>query len=152
MAAQTTVFRTHDEGPVHEVLGMRHVYKATAADTGGSHVSWELEIPPGCGAPPHRHAVDSESFYVLDGEIRFTDASGTRVARRGEFVLLPAGGVHAFENASDAPARAFVISTPGVEAERFFAALDARGAELSGPAEVTEIAARHGITLVPPAG
>lgn len=147
----TSVFRASNEGPVHRVLGMRHVYKATAADTGGSHVTFELEIPPGCGAPPHHHAVDAESFYVLEGELRFSDASGTRVARRGEFVFLPCGEIHAFENASDAPARALVVAAPGVEAERFFAEVDARGAQLSGPAEVTALAARHAITILPPA-
>jgi quercetin dioxygenase-like cupin family protein len=151
MQRATSVFRATDEGQVHRVLGMRHVYKATAEETGGRHVTMEIEIPPGCGAPPHHHAIDAESFYVLDGEIRFTDASGTRVARRGEFVLLPCGEVHAFENASDAPARALVVASPGVEAERFFAELDARAAALPDPVEITALAARHGITIVPPA-
>lgn len=145
----SSVFRGVDEGPVHRVLGMRHVYKATTADTGGSHVAFEIEIPPGCGAPPHRHAVDSESFYVLEGEIRFTDASGTRVARRGEFVLLPAGGVHAFANASGATARALVVVTPGIETERFFAAMDSCAGDQPDTAGVTAMAARNGITIVP---
>lgn len=151
MQRATSLFRSRNEGPVHHVLGMRHVYKANAADTGGSHVTFEVEIPPGCGAPPHHHAVDAESFYVLDGEIRFSDASGTRVARRGEFVFLPCGEVHAFENASDAPARALVVATPGVESQRFFAEIDARGADLTGPDEVTALAGRHAITIAPPA-
>ena len=150
MERTDTLFRGVSEGPVHRVLGMRHVYKASTRDTGGAYVSFEIEIPSGCGAPPHVHAVDSESFYVLDGEIRFTDATGTRVARRGEFVFLPAGGMHAFTNASDAPARALVVAAPGIEAERFFAEVDARGADVPGPAEVTAMAARHGLTLVPP--
>ena len=126
------------------------VYKASAADTAGAYVSFELEIPPGCGAPLHRHEIDSESFYVLEGAIRFTDAAGTRVARRGEFVLLPRGGVHAFDNASAAPARALVVAAPGVEAERFFAAVDARAGQTPDPDEITAIAARHGLTILPP--
>ena len=150
MNGTETIFRGRNEGPVHQVLGMRHVYKATSRDTGGAYVSFEIEIPPGGGAPPHVHAVDSESFYVLDGEILFTDETGTRTARRGEFVLLPPGGVHAFENARDAPARALVVAAPGVEAERFFAEVDARGADVPDPAEVTTMAARHALTILPP--
>lgn len=150
MDETSALFRGENEGPVHRVLGMRHVYKATSRDTAGAYVSFAIEIPPGCGAPPHRHTNDAESFYLLDGEIRFADASGVRVARRGDFVLLPAGGVHAFENASDAPARALVVASPGRDAERFFAEIDARGADLPSPAEVTEIAARHALEIVPP--
>lgn len=150
MERTDALFRGVNEGPEHGVLGMRHVYKASSRDTGGRYVSFEIEIPSGCGAPPHVHAVDSESFYVLDGEILFTDATGTRVARRGEFVFLPSGGMHAFTNAGDAPARALVVAAPGIEAERFFAEVDARGADVPGPAEVTAMAARHGLTIVPP--
>ena len=150
MERTDALFRGVNEGPEHGVLGMRHVYKASSRDTGGRYVSFEIEIPSGCGAPPHVHAVDSESFYVLDGEILFTDATGTRVARRGEFVFLPAGGMHAFTNASDAPARALVVAAPGIEAERFDAEVDARGADVPGPAEVTAMAARHALTILPP--
>lgn len=148
--ATSTTFRGPSDGPVHRVLGMRHHYKATARETDGAYVSFEIEIPPGCGAPPHRHDVDSESFYVLDGEIRFSADGTSRVARRGDFVLLPAGGVHAFANEAGVPARALVVAAPGIEAERFFAAIDARGDDAPTPAEVTEIAARHGITILPP--
>jgi len=142
-----TVFRKADEGTVHRVLGMRHVYKATAGDTGGRYVSWEIEIPAGCGAPPHRHEVDSESFYLLAGTLRVSDAYGTRLVGPGDFVFLPAGGVHAFENPSDAPARALVVAAPGIESERFFATLDG---QTPSPEAVTAMAARHGITIVPP--
>ncbi|MBY0277318.1 cupin domain-containing protein [Candidatus Binatia bacterium] len=148
-ATSKATFRAPGEGPVHRVLGMRHHYKATARDTAGAYVSFEIEIPPGCGAPPHHHAVDSESFYVLDGEICFSADGTSRVARRGDFVLLPAGGVHAFANTGTAPARALVVAAPGIEAERFFAAIDARADDVPSPGEVTEIAARHGLTILP---
>ena len=151
METTRSTFRGANEGLAHEVLGMRHVYKATTRETGGCYVSFELEVPPGRSAPLHVHAVDSESFYVLEGELRFTDATGTRVARRGEFVLLPAGTAHAFENATAEPARALVVAAPGVEAERFFAEIDERGTLALDPVAVTAIAARHGLTILPPA-
>ena len=69
MERTDALFRGVNEGPEHGVLGMRHVYKASSRDTGGAYVSFEIEIPSGCGAPPHVHAVDSESFYVLAGRL-----------------------------------------------------------------------------------
>jgi len=147
-----SIFRAGNEGQVHQVLGMRQVYKATAAETGGAYVSFEIEIPAGCGAPMHRHEIDSESFYVLAGEITFTDATGTRVAKPGDFVFLPRRGEHAFVNAGQATARALVVASPGVEAERFFAEVDAAFGQ--GPPDVaalTAIAARHGLAILPPA-
>lgn len=152
METSRTIFRESNQGQVHEVLGMRHVYKATAAETGGTYVSFELEIPPGCGAPRHRHEIDSESFYILAGEITFTEATGTRVAKAGDFTFLPRGGEHAFVNAAATTARALVIASPGVEAERFFAEVDAAfGHRPPDVAALTAMAARHGLEILPPA-
>lgn len=151
MDTRQSIFRAPAQGPVHQVLGMRHVYKVAAADSGGGHVTFEAEIPPGCGAPLHRHAIDSESFYLLEGELTFTDAGGTRVARRGDFVFLPPRREHAFVNAGTVTARALVIAAPGIEAERFFAEVDATFGQ--GPPDVavlTDIAARHALELLPP--
>ena len=150
MTTSRNIFRGSNEGLVHEVLGMRHVYKATAAETGGTYVSFALEIPPGCGAPMHCHDVDSESFYVLDGEITFTDTTGTRLARSGDFIYLPPRNEHAFVNAGTATARALVVTSPGVESERFFAEVDASFRQR--PPErvaLAAMAARHGLTILP---
>lgn len=152
METSRSIFREGNVGRVHQVLGMRHVYKATAAETGGAYVSFEMEVPPGCAAPMHRHEIDSESFYVLAGEITFTDATGTRVARTGDFVYLPRLGEHAFVNAGEETARALVVASPGVEAERFFAEVDAAFANRPPDvAELTAMAARHGLAILPPA-
>jgi hypothetical protein len=40
-------------GSTLDVLGVTHIYKATAAETGGSFSLWEAVVPPGKGAPPH---------------------------------------------------------------------------------------------------
>ena len=152
METTRSIFREGNDGQVHAVLGMRHVYKATATETNGTYVSFTIEIPPGCQAPPHCHAIDSESFYVLDGTITFTDPTGTRVARPGDFVYLPPGSAHAFVNDGAEPARALVIAAPGIEAERFFAEVDAAFGD--GPPDVaalTAMAARHGLEILPPA-
>jgi quercetin dioxygenase-like cupin family protein len=55
---------------VHDALGMKHIDKATAAQTGGTLSVFEAEMPSGCGVPSHRHERDSELFYQLEGEPR----------------------------------------------------------------------------------
>lgn len=149
MQSTDSIFRSSNDGTVHRVLGMRQTYKVSSAETHGAYVSFEIAIPGGVGAPPHRHEIDSESFYVLDGEITFTDATGTRVARRGDFIFLPAGGEHAFVNTGDTEARALVVAAPGVEAERFFAEVDGAFGESAPDVDhLTAMAAQHGIRIL----
>ena len=53
---------------------------------------------------------------MLTGELTATiDGAGT-TARAGEVVFVPAGGLFALDNASDAPATAWVTTSTGLEA------------------------------------
>jgi quercetin dioxygenase-like cupin family protein len=134
-------------GQVQNVLGMRHVNKLTPED--GGPLMLELTIPPGLGAPPHRHDDDAESFYILSGEITFVTDGETRIARAGDFQHLPVGGVHAFRNDGQTDARALVVATPGIEALRFFTEIDAAMREgRADPPAVTAIAERHGLAIL----
>lgn len=83
----------------------------------------EGEVPPGGGFQiPHWHEDLDEVFYVLEGQIQFLLDGQWRRAVAGSTVLVPAGTVHAFRNASEQPARQLVI----------------------GPAEVAELIADLG--------
>jgi uncharacterized cupin superfamily protein len=75
----------------------------------------ESELPPGGGFPiPHWHEDLDEVFYVLEGQIEFLLGSEWRAAGAGSTVFVPAGTVHAFRNASGAPARQLVGGAPEV--------------------------------------
>jgi quercetin dioxygenase-like cupin family protein len=80
----------------------------------------ECRVPPGAGAPPNHHAGETEAFYVLDGEIAFDIAGESRVARRGAYVAIPDGAVHAFSALGDSPARVLIFNAPGHMHEAFF--------------------------------
>ncbi|HKR39571.1 MAG TPA: cupin domain-containing protein [Paraburkholderia sp.] len=136
-------------GLIHEVLGMTHRYRTSAAHSGSAFTSFEAEIPPGCGSPLHRHERDTEFFYVLAGELTFVNTEGQRVCQAGESAYLPAGKAHAFYNATDEAAHAVVVVSPGAEAEQFFAAIDAAQRRQSMDVTiVSAIARRHGITIL----
>jgi hypothetical protein len=49
------ISRARGTGPTLDVLGVTHVYKAMADDTGQQFSIWESIVPPGHGAPAHTH-------------------------------------------------------------------------------------------------
>jgi len=76
-------------------------------------------IPPGEGPPMHVHAHEDESWYVLEGELRFSLDGELAAAPTGTFVFVRRGTPHCFQNVGDAPARILVLFTPS-GMERFF--------------------------------
>jgi mannose-6-phosphate isomerase-like protein (cupin superfamily) len=63
------LWREHGTGPTLDVLGVTHIYKAMASETGQQFSLWESIVPPGAGAPPHTHTREDEAFYVLSGHV-----------------------------------------------------------------------------------
>lgn len=144
------IFRADGEGPSHVVLGMQHRYKLLASESGGQFMAFVISVPPGCGAPMHSHERDTESFFVLEGEItaRFPDGT-SKVAGAYDFLWFGAHQPHSFANEGDTTARALIVQSPGTEGERFFAEvaeLEAAG-DLVPMRDVPVIADRHGISL-----
>ncbi|MCB9592664.1 MAG: cupin domain-containing protein [Sandaracinaceae bacterium] len=115
----------------------------------------EIAFPAGAHTPFHRHQGESESFYVLEGEVTFVLEDGRKhTGGAGTFLHVPAGVAHGFQ--TDSFTRMIVIT-----GQVGFLDL-ARDA--GGPAERREIpppaapdlakldaaAARHGIDLLGP--
>ena len=147
------IFVSAGSGEQLNILGNRHTNKLLPSDTAGAFAVIELTVPPGVGAPMHRHARDGECFYVLSGELTFEHDEGEAVTgRAGDLCHLPPGSSHAFRNDGGEVARALVITSPGSEAMRFFDDVHA----LAGPPEpaaIQAIAGRNGIELLgPPPG
>jgi quercetin dioxygenase-like cupin family protein len=106
------------QGPVGGPL----TFKARAAQTGGTLTAFENVIAPGEGPPAHTHENEGESWYVLEGTLRFRLGDELHAAPRGSFVFVPPGVPHCFQNVGDEPARILVLFSPaGMEAffERF---------------------------------
>jgi len=147
MKQENVICRRAGEGPQHHILGMINEYKLLASES-GQFLSYVAHVPIGCGAPMHHHDRDSESFYILEGEITMIAPDGTKtVAGPGDYVWYGAGHEHAFVNEGEVTARAVVTQSPGLEAELFFAEIDRRGrAEDFEPVrDVTEIGSRNGV-------
>jgi quercetin dioxygenase-like cupin family protein len=139
------------------VLGDRIRYMGSLAGTDLCIV--EVEVPPGSGTPPHRHA-SPEIFSIIDGEVTFGLAAGSDgqsiVARLGSVVTVPARAVHNYRNYSDRTASMLVV----VEKEMVAFFKDVQRSEpLAGPPRAEDVAVvmaacqRHGIEIMaaPPA-
>ena len=113
---------TFDEGPV--VLGNGEgetiqgpaggplTFKVRGAQTDGALTAIENVVAPGDGPPLHTHEREGESWYVLEGSLRFKLGSEIRSAPAGSFVFVPAGTPHCFQNVGDTPARCSSCSPP----------------------------------------
>ncbi|MBN8624480.1 MAG: cupin domain-containing protein [Planctomycetes bacterium] len=147
------------EGPVVGVVGDLYRFLAVGEQTGGKYAMWEAVVPPGGGPPPHVHAREDESFYVIEGEITFTVDGTTHVAGPGGFAHLPIGSKHAFRNNGTATARMIISVFPAGLERMFFETgvpMEAGATSVPPPSKeeierLLAAAPRYGVTIdVPP--
>jgi len=133
------------EGPVGGPL----TFKVRGEQTGGRLTALENVIPPGQGPPLHTHANEDESWYVLEGDLRFRIDGEVRDAPQGSFVFVPRGTPHCFRNAGDRPARILVLFNPS-GMERFFERFAALGGGEAGPGAFGTAGSAVGMEVVGP--
>jgi quercetin dioxygenase-like cupin family protein len=133
------------EGPVGGPLA----FKVRGAETGGSLTALENVIPPGEGPPMHVHAGEDESWYVLEGDLRFSLGGELAPAPAGSFVFVPRGTPHCFQNVGQTPARLLVLFTPS-GMERFFERFASIPAGRFDPESFRTAGAEAGMDVVGP--
>ena len=142
----SAIWRPRAEVPplVRPTSSVRFV--APGSVTGGQFGLFHWEMQPHAGGPAaHFHRTFSESFYVLEGKIRLFNGREWVEGTTGDFIHVPAGGIHAFGNESDDGAAMLILFAPGVARERSFqelAEIGTSGRELTAE-EWTELYARH---------
>jgi len=107
-----------DEGKVVRAHGDLYFFKALAAQTEGHYSLFEARNLTGGGVPLHRHRLDEEGIFVLEGRYRFQLDNETLELGPGDFVHVPRPTPHAFEALE--PSRMLVIIAPGGFHERYF--------------------------------
>ena len=104
------------------VTGERFTFIETAASTGGERLAFELALRPGGAVPlAHVHPIQTETFTVTHGRMRFRLGREHVVAEAGDVVEVPPGVVHDFANTGDEEARVRVDVTPALQMEEMFA-------------------------------
>jgi quercetin dioxygenase-like cupin family protein len=124
-------------------------FKARGAQTNGALTLFENVVAPGDGPPLHVHAAEDESWYVLEGELRFKLGADIHRAPQGAFVFVPRGTPHCFQNIGEGPARIVVLFTPaGMEA--FFDRFSELPAGAFGPDVFARLGAEAGMDVLGP--
>jgi mannose-6-phosphate isomerase-like protein (cupin superfamily) len=134
----------------------RMVVKATAAATGGAFGLVESWIAAGSSPPLHVHHREDESFWVLEGRVRFRCGDEEIVAGPGSFVFAPRDVPHTFVVEGDEDAHMLTLLTPG-GGEQFFVDAgrtpEGPGLPPAGPPDVArlkQVAPLYGMDIVGP--
>jgi quercetin dioxygenase-like cupin family protein len=92
-------------------------FNSFVAPSSGSNelCAWRLEVAPGTVGVPHR-VNREEVLLVLSGEVTATIEQVATTVRAGEVAFVPAGALVRLDNASEAPAAAWVTTSTGLEA------------------------------------
>ena len=136
------------------VFGDLDIIKAGAKETNGEMTFVETVVPANSGPPLHIHERESESIYVLEGEIRVVANGLDYTLPEGGFTHMPMNSVHLFENTLDTPSRILLIFLPaGIEG--YFEALGTPKVEgVPSPGRhakeelLPEVAPKYGIEIV----
>jgi quercetin dioxygenase-like cupin family protein len=145
-----------DDGQAFWFLNTLTINKIRSDDSQGLLSIVDHRVPPGFAPPPHIHEASDEAFLVLDGE--FEGFCGDRVWRAGpgSLVYLPHGIPHGFSVSAAGPGRIIVVVSPG-GFDQFVAAAGEPARDLRlpdpvapDPARLTQLAAAHGIRILPP--
>jgi quercetin dioxygenase-like cupin family protein len=146
-------------GPAYWGPGDEITFLITGEETGGAFFMAEVSVPPGGGPPPHVHHREEESFHLLRGTLTIRIGGQTVHATPGDFVHLPRGVVHSFQNTGNVDAKFLMVVTPAGLEKFFEEGFYPAGDRSAAPPLVTEAmlarlaaaGAKHGLELHPPA-
>lgn len=85
-----------DKAPAYWWLDILWIVLVKGEDTGGRYSLMYEALPPGSGAPPHKHTWSDEHFYILEGKITFLVDDEIKTGAKGDLVFVPRNTSHAF--------------------------------------------------------
>jgi quercetin dioxygenase-like cupin family protein len=130
----------------------------TGEQTGGAFFMAAVSVVPGGGTPPHIHHREEECFYLQEGTLTIQVGGKTLTASAGDFICLPRGVVHCFENTGNVDAKFLLVVSPaGLETffEEAFYPVEDRSATMppmNGEfmARLIRAASKVGLEFLPP--
>lgn len=87
----------------------------TSAETGGKRTLVDVEVAPGGGNGSHYHKAYTETFTVLEGELKVLKGKKYYTLKAGETASIPPNTVHCFSNPTPNKGKFRVEITPGHE-------------------------------------
>ncbi|QYO64005.1 cupin domain-containing protein [Leptolyngbya sp. 7M] len=106
-------------GEAMQVLSDRVCLKLRSTNSANRMAVMTVEVPPGGGVPPHTHAIEEESYYMLEGCMIMQVGDEELTIEPDDFAHVPAGVAHGYRNNSTQPVR-FLAWTIGGAIDQFF--------------------------------
>ena len=147
---------TADEGQPFWFLNTLTITKVGSDQCHGQMSILDHRVPPGFAPPPHVHHHSDEALLILDGQL--DGFCGDRTWRAGpdSLVFMPRAIPHGFTVSDAGPGRIIIVASPG-GFDQFVAAAGEPAPDLClpvpvppDPARLTQLAATHGIQILPP--
>ena len=127
-------------------MGVR--FMVSGKESGGGFALVEHPMPPhALGAPLHRHNLEDEYSFVLEGQVGALLGNELIYGNVGDLIFKPRGQWHTFWNAGDEPARILEIISPS-GFEQYFREMVALPQDAT-PADRAAIAARYALDVDP---
>jgi quercetin dioxygenase-like cupin family protein len=145
-----------DEGQAFWFLNTLTINKVGSHHSQGQLSIVDHRVPPGFAPPPHIHQASDEALLVLDGQFEGFCGGQAWRAGPGSLVFLPRAVPHGFTVSDAGPGRIIVVVSPG-GFDQFVAAAGEPAQALRlpdpvapDPALIAQLAAAHGIQILPP--
>jgi quercetin dioxygenase-like cupin family protein len=94
------------------ILGDFYTVKISGDETQGKYSVWEIEVASNNGPPLHKHSMEDEAFYVIEGQFLFPYGSKETKAGIGQFIHVPRGEFHTYKNIGGSFGKLLIIITP----------------------------------------
>jgi hypothetical protein len=108
----------------------------------------EIVVTSMNGPALHRHALDDELWFVLEGEFRFRAGEATLHASTGGMAYGPRGIPHCFQNIGATDGRLLVVTAPSGLDQFFLEYAKAPGD--GGLESLNAVAAPYGLEFIGP--
>jgi quercetin dioxygenase-like cupin family protein len=125
-------------------------WKANGRDNQGRFDFLVSEVAFGIGPPLHIHAVQEDSFYVIDGVLTVQLGDKFVELDPGDFGTAPPGVPHSFTNVHPGQiCRVVNLMTPGIGFDRYIGGIE-EVAAMSDDEALERFHAQYGVTVVGP--
>jgi quercetin dioxygenase-like cupin family protein len=112
-------------------MGHLFTWLVNSEQTGGKFSILETYIRKGMEPPPHTHTIETETYYITEGEMKFIIGDEIYNAKPGDCIYLPTNVKHEFKLITDT-AKCIIIIEPG-GFEKFFLDFSVPAATLTLP-------------------
>ena len=127
-------------------MGVR--FMLSGDETGGGFALVEHPIPPrALAAPLHRHSLEDEYSFVLEGRVGALLGDEVVYGETGDLIFKPREQWHTFWNDGDTPARILEVISPAGFEGYFAEMVDLLQAGPSDPSALAAVAARYGLDV-----